>query len=79
MTKGEAVQAAIKRSKGQGKGAEVKTYYGAPLREEPAFDEEPPAPAFGSVACADCGAIIPADESIGDDGQDFCFACAGVL
>lgn len=37
------------------------------------------APASGSVACADCGAIIPGEESIGSEGRDYCFACAGVL
>ena len=41
--------------------------------------DAPAAPAAGRVFCADCGVSVPGDESIGSEGKDYCFACAGVL
>lgn len=43
--------------------------------------DEPPAPPANRprVFCARCGASIPAEESVGDEGRDYCLSCAGVL
>ena len=42
------------------------------------LDGAPPAPSgFAPVTCSKCGASIPAEDSIGDEGKDYCIACAG--
>jgi hypothetical protein len=40
------------------------------------LEGDAPAPAAGLVTCSECGETVPAEDSTGDEGRDYCPACA---